>query len=192
MPVPPSDCAAILLAAGAGSRFTGSTHKLLAPFHGTTVFASSLASLEAAGFARVIVITGAVELPDESRDGTYVEFVTNDRWAEGQATSVRCGVEHARRLGFDSVVIGLADQPMVTPEAWRAVAHAPTPIGVATYGGERGNPVKLHSSTWHLLPADGDVGARDIIRLHPELVSEVACDGSGADIDTHEDLDTWT
>ena len=62
-------------------------------------------------------------------------------WADGQITSVRAALDAAGDLGADRVVIGLADQPFVTPDAWRTVADGPGPIAVATYAGRRGNPV---------------------------------------------------
>jgi CTP:molybdopterin cytidylyltransferase MocA len=102
------------------------------------------------------------------------------------------GIREAQRRNASAVGVGLADQPFVTAEAWRRVAHAPTPIAVATYFGRNGNPVRLHESIWELLPKSGDSGARDLIRLRPELVSQVDCPGSAADIDTQEDLAQWT
>ena len=45
--------------------------------------------------------------------------------------SVRAGISAARELGAEAVVVGLADQPEITPEAWRRVAAATTPIAVA-------------------------------------------------------------
>lgn len=188
---PPGSTVAVLLAAGAGSRYDGSTHKLLAPLGTSTVFRRAFDAVAGAGFGHLVVVTGAVrDLPIEG--GGPVTAVHNDRWAEGQATSMQRGLAAARDLGADAVVVGLGDQPFVTSGAWRAVAASSSPIAVATYGGRRGNPVRLAASVWPLLPTAGDTGARAVFAVHPELVEEVPCEGSPADIDTREDLERWT
>ncbi len=178
---------AVVLAAGAGSRFDGSSHKLLAVLGEQSVYRWALDAVRAAGLDHVVVVTGSValDLPSD------VIEAHNDQWADGQATSLQAGIVAATTLGADAVVVGLGDQPFVTPEAWRAVAAADSPIAVATYAGKRGNPVRLHRSIWSLLPTAGDQGARSLIALRPELVAEVACTGSPADIDTMEDLRQW-
>ena len=67
-------------------------------------------------------------------------------------------------------------------------------VAVATYGGKRRNPVLFSREVWPLLLREltGDEGARSVLRRHPEVVTEVPCDGLGdpADVDTAEDLRT--
>ena len=190
--------AGVLLAAGAGVRFGGPQHKLLSVVGGRTVAARSLRSLLDAGLDAVAVVTGAVDLGpafDEATDEherRSVALLPNDRWESGMASSVRCATDWGASCGLDAVVVGLADQPFVTPTAWQAVAASAAPIAVATYGGRRGNPVRLARDVWPLLPYDGDEGARPVMRRYPEIVAPVACEGRPDDIDTVEDLRRWS
>lgn len=185
----PMTTAAILLAAGSGSRFEGAGHKLLADLRGRPVVAWSLEAVITAGFNEVFVVTGAVDLGSLLPAGVTV--VHAERWADGQALTLRAGVDAADRAGHAAVVVGLGDQPFVPASAWRTVGAARGAIVTATFDGERRPPVKLERSVWHLLPTEGDAGARDVIRSRPDLVSEVPCSGTAADIDTTEDLARW-
>lgn len=188
--------AAVLLAGGAATRFGGDCHKLDADLgDGGTVGRRCVEIALEAGIGPLVVVTGAHRL--EGLDtiladaaGRVVEVVNPD-WSTGQITSLRTGIEYADRHGAEAVVVGLADQPAVSIEAWRAIARSPSPIAVATYAGERGHPVRLHRSVWHLLPSSGDEGARRLFHLRPDLVEAIACVGSSVDIDTLEDLNRW-
>lgn len=178
----------MILAAGAGSRFAGPAHKLHARLpDGRSVAEHALAAAVASAIGPLLVITGAagIELPPDATD------VPNPRWSEGQATSLQAAVAEATRRDAAAIVVGLADQPLVTAEAWRRVAASSAPIAVATYvdsGDAPRNPVRLHRSVWPLLAVAGDHGARDLIRMHPELVERVPCPGSADDVDRLEDL----
>ena len=176
------------MAAGGGTRFRGATHKLLADLRGQPVVAHVLDAVTAAGLDAVYVVVGAVDVPVP--DGCVV--VSNPRWAEGMATSLAAGVAAAGADGHDAVVVGLGDQPLAEPAAWRLVAATDAPIAIATYDGERGNPVRLARAVWPLLPTTGDVGARKLAREREDLVVEVACPGNPTDVDTVEDLERWS
>ena len=214
--------AAVLLAAGAGSRFVADTYKLLAQLPAqpgrsgqatapaTRVVDRSLAAVLAAGFEQVVVVTGAVELwpspAGASSDGPsrpeapgQCELVVlhNPDWANGLATSLQAAVSWAQHNDIDAIVVGLADQPFVGTQPWQDVATAIAApgshqIAVATYDAVPANPVGLKQSVWHLLPQTGDEGARQLIRSNHELWVPVPCQGTPSDIDTVEDLKRWT
>ena len=181
--------AAVVLAAGEGSRFAGHTHKLLATFRGRPLWSWAVDAAVGAGLDATYVVTGAVDLVLEAP----AVVVRNDAWASGQATSLAAGVAAARTAGHDVVVIGLGDQPLIGPEAWKAVAAATaTPIAVASFSGQRRPPVRLAAEAWPLLPTSGDDGARVVMRARPDLVTVVPCTGEPVDIDTLEDLERWS
>lgn len=184
--------AAVVLAAGAGRRFEGPGHKLASVLDdGATLAGRAAAAALAAGIGPVVVVIGAepverLALPDGC---TIVE---NGRWAEGQATSLRAATAWAAAAGVDALVVGLADQPGLTAEAWRAVsAPTATPVAVATYAGRRGHPVRLAAAVWPDLPTTGDEGARALLVARPDLVTEVPVTGDPTDVDTIDDLAAW-
>ena len=141
----------------------------------------------AAGLDATIVVTGDadVEVPEG------VVALANLALAGGHRHVARRRRGARLRVGAGAIVVGLADQPFVTPDAWRAVASSSAPIAVATYEGRRANPVRLAQHVWAWLPATGDEGARPLMRERPDLVTEVPCPGNPADIDTTEDLRRW-
>jgi molybdenum cofactor cytidylyltransferase len=185
---------AIVLAAGEGSRFGGVTsasgaviHKLDATIDGRTLFERAVGAAVASGIGPVLVVVAG----EDRHVGDEAIRVVNHAWKSGSASSLQAGISAARHLGARRAVIALGDQPFIAPEAWRAVASVDVPIAVATYAGRRGHPVQLRSDVWALLPTTGDEGAKTVMRLRPDLVREVPCQGSSVDIDTVEDLRRW-
>lgn len=179
----------MVLAAGAGSRFHGRSHKLLAPVGGRALVAHAVGAAVASGLP-TFVVTGAVDL--RGLVDPAAALIHNARWAEGQASSLQAGIAAAAELGHDAVVVGLGDQPLVGPHAWAALAACPAAMAVATYGGRLGNPVRLGSEMWPHLPTIGDKGARSLLWERGDLVVRVPCQGDPSDVDTVEDLERWS
>jgi len=180
-----------VLAAGGGSRFGGG--KLLARLGGQPILEVVLDNLREAPVDEVIVVVGAdAERLREVCERYGVRTVANEEWQRGQSTSVRAGL---RACGGEAAVFLLGDQPFVGADAVERLVAAfaeGANVAVATYGGERRNPVLFSREVWPLLEAElaGDEGARSVLRRHPELVVDVPCEGVGdpTDVDTREDL----
>lgn len=173
--------AGLLLAAGGGERF--GAPKALLRVAGERFVDRGVRVLRDGGCDPVVVVSGAAQF-----DGA----VHNPGWEEGIGSSLRAGLDALD--ASPAVVIALADQPLVGAgaverlvAAWREGAEAV----IASYGGEPGNPVLLDRGLWSLVRehAVGDVGARGLLRSRPDLVTLVACDGTGrpVDIDTPSD-----
>jgi CTP:molybdopterin cytidylyltransferase MocA/SAM-dependent methyltransferase len=188
------DVAAVVLAAGAGSRFGGG--KLLASLAGRAVLQHVLDRLADAGVEDVVVVLGDdAEAIEKAMDWRRERRMRNPDPGRGLSSSVRIGIE-----GLDSAVdralIVLGDQPLISVETIRALLDASPdrarPIVVPVYGVDGGrNPVLLDRSAFGLVAeATGDRGLGPVIAAHPELVREVpvAAPPGNPDIDTRADL----
>jgi molybdenum cofactor cytidylyltransferase len=185
--------AAVVLAAGGGTRFVGQSHKLLAPFRGRPLVWWAVHHAAEAGLDEVIVVDGAVSLTEIVGHMPGVRIVSNANWATGQSSSLLLAAAAAEMAGHLAMTVGLADQPFLDPAAWRAVAATmAAPIVVAMVGGRRGQPVRLAAEVWPALPKSGDEGARSLLVSKQFPVIELGCPGSTVDIDTQEDLRAWS
>jgi CTP:molybdopterin cytidylyltransferase MocA len=161
---------AVVLAAGAASRFGGPKQTLLLP--------EVLRRLRKSSVDDIVVVAGAYPL---ETDALTIEC---PEWKRGPGASLRCGLQ-ALADGVVAAVVVLADGPDLSPaavdrvvDAWRDGAGE---VVAASYGGERGHPVVLGRSVWTRIP---DEGAR---LLEPALVP---CDdlGSPGDVDIADEV----
>lgn len=178
--------AAVLLGAGAGSRFGGATPKLLAPWRsGTVAGAAVAAAVGAAGVDEVIVVSGAIDLHAvvEPWHGSApaVSVVHHPGWRDGVASSLACGLAEARRRGHDAVVVGFVDQPDVPGAVWSDLASRSAPVVVARDLTGRTVAIRMDASTWDDLPTAGDT-------VEPVGAEAVVVDARVTDVDTPGDL----
>lgn len=180
----------LILAAGEGTRFGG--RKQLAELDGRPLLEHSVRAMTASPVGRVVVVLGAlVEEVTAGVDLHGAEPYRCERWDEGQAASLACGL--AELADCEAVVVTLGDQPRMSPDAIGRVIAARGNAAAAvraTYGGAPGHPVLLEKELFESFRnVSGDHGARNLLLSVP--VSEVPCDdlGGGEDVDTPAELD---
>jgi len=205
--VQPQIVAGVLLAAGSGSRL--GRPKALVVVGGKSMASRGITLLRDGGTNPVIVVTGAtgpdtavtgpeagVTGPGTGPDdrGLSVISVHNPDWPSGMGSSLAVGLG-AVPDECTAVVLALADQPLVGPQAVRrllAAYAAGAGVAVACYDGRPRNPVLISREHWPavIALASGDVGARPFLRAHQALVTEVECGDTGRpdDVDSPEDL----
>ncbi|HVF80030.1 MAG TPA: nucleotidyltransferase family protein [Solirubrobacteraceae bacterium] len=186
--------ATVVLAAGSGSRF-GKSAKQLAELDGIPLLEHALRAVEAVPVIdRIVVVLGA--RAEEIRAGVdfgQAEVVVCEDWADGQAASLRCGIEAV--AGADAAVLTLGDMPRITPEviaafADLAVEHGSRARARAVYDGLPGHPVVLGREYFAQISAlEGDVGAREVLKAIGAYPIECSRLCSPADVDTPEALE---
>jgi molybdenum cofactor cytidylyltransferase len=187
------DVAIAVLAAGRGSRLGGRTPKPLVDLGGRPLISWALDAATASGLHPIVLVVGhgAAAVSRTATEGVVV--VRAWRWRGGIARSLRAALRALDPWAqVGAVCIGLGDQPLVGPDAYRRLASTyggGATLAVATYGGRRGNPVLLARPLWaEARRLDGDVGARALMKDHD--VAEVDCTDTGdpSDVDTLDDL----
>ena len=152
--------AAVVLAAGAATRFGSPKQRIFLP--------QVLERVRTAPVDGVVVVVGAHDVETDAR------VVRCDEWERGPGASLRCGLA---ALGNDvkAAVVVLADGPRLAPAAVTRVVEvwleSAADVVAASYDGIRGHPVLLDRRVWDDV---ADEGARSL----PALL--VPCDDLGA------------
>jgi len=187
------DVAIAILAAGRGSRLGGDVPKPLVELRGRPLVAWALGAATVSSLRPIVLVVGhrGDAVARAATEGVVV--VRSPRWRRGIARSLRAAVEALEPWAqVGAVAVGLADQPLVGADAYRRLAGAyrdGARLAVATYHGQRRNPVLLGRTMWpQARRLDGDEGARAL--MDEDDVVEVDCTdtGSAADVDTLDDL----
>ena len=180
----------VVLAAGKGSRFKGSAHKLEQSLGDLSVLGRTLHNAIESHLPVVVVTTqslaaGAARIV-AARD---VVVVPPKLAALGMGHSIAAGV--AARADAPGWLLLPGDMPMVRPATLLAVAAALEhhPVAYAQYQGRRGHPVGFAAELYsELMMLSGDEGARRIVARYPAIGVDVEDPGVLLDLDTEADL----
>lgn len=189
-----SDVAAIVLAAGRGTRF-GREPKLLARLGGKPLVRRVVEAAVGSTADPVIVVTGhrADEI-EASLQGLPIHIIRNASFAEGLSTSLKAGFV-ALPEKVKAAVILLGDMPLIDVglidtlvNRWRETGQ-PAAL-VPTLNGKRGNPVVLSRELETMVnELSGDVGAGPGLRGRAGVVEWPTTDPAILqDVDTADEF----
>lgn len=180
--------AAIVLAAGAGSRFGEAKVQAKLPDGRRFLDAVVEHCLTCGADPLIAVVPPEVDVPAGAR------AVVNRRATEEQVKSLRLGLAQLASTAVQGVLVWPVDHPFASATSAMAVIDAArrtgAPITVPVHGGKRGHPVWFARETWRDLMTVPTGGARAVVHAYGDRVHEIAVNDAGIrrDIDTKDDL----
>jgi len=168
--------AALVLAAGEGSRFGG--EKLTSQWEDGMLIDGALRAALAAPVEEVLVVTGAdpkVIAAAEAHPDPRLRLVYAKDYVKGLSASLKAGVA-ALSPGIHGVFIFLGDMPRiphaVLPPLGEAIGKG-APAAAPVHHGRRGHPVILASPLFGMImDLQGDNGANGLLNaLGPQVVT---------------------
>lgn len=186
---------ALILAAGAGRRFGANERggKLLADLGGVPVVRRVAERVLGAGFAEMVVVTGAGGASLRSGlEGLSCRFVDASDWAEGMAASLRAGIA-ALAADAPGACVFLGDMPLVPVSLCADLIAAAEAAGYAArprLADRPGHPVAFTRAAFaDLMMLEGDKGATALLADRGDVAYlDTADSGVLFDIDTPADL----
>lgn len=187
-------CHALVLAAGAGTRFDGA--KLLAEFRGEPLARHAVRAMLASRVERVTVVLGAraaeVRAALYDLDGPRLTTVECVEWHEGLSASLSAGIAVMPR-DCRALSIALGDMPNLAPalaDSGLAYVLAGAPAVLPEFAGRPGHPVALAPALFdRVARLTGDRGVRSVLGRTKGVVRIDSEDpGCVQDVDTRTDL----
>jgi len=179
----------ILLAAGRSLRM-GQTKQLL-PFANSTVLEQTIDRHLASNTDKLIVVLGYhAEKIKRIIASRPIEIITNTNYEMGMSTSIIAALK-SLNTKTEAILIGLGDQPLIESRTINMLIdeyrRQQKGIIVPIYQKKRGHPIIMNIKyKKELSEMTDDIGARGIIRRHPDDVMEIPVTDEGVciDIDT--------
>lgn len=140
---------AVVLAAGAATRFGSPKQLLILPY--------VLDRLHAASVDEIVIVSGAYPIEESDTLSLAGARVVPCRdWKTGPGASLRCGL-NALGDEVEAALVVLADGPFLDPRAVeRVLKHrGEAEVIAASYDGVRSHPVLLERAVWSTIPDDG-------------------------------------
>jgi molybdenum cofactor cytidylyltransferase len=192
----------IILAAGSSQRM--GTPKALLKIGKQTFLQYIVEKLRSARIIDLVIVLGAhAEEIQPTLSWFKEKIVVNDNWQQGQLTSIITGLDALNLVDPESeeihgAIICPVDHPLLTQSTlvdllqgfWKSKKK----IILPTYNGKRGHPVIFHRDYFNdLRNAPPDLGARAVVRNHPDDVCEVTVQDHGVvtNIDTPDDYQKY-
>ena len=174
--------AAVILSGGSSSRM--GSPKALLPYQGRP-FLEHLLSVTKhprIGVRRVVLgahaspIANAVDLDAD-------EIVINDRWEEGQLSSIHAALR-SLPTDTDGLLLFLIDHPLISSTLVHGLIHhfydTHAPVVLPVFEGRRGHPVIFSSAVYRELErAPVDIGARSVVWSHDREIAEYSTTEEG-------------
>lgn len=189
---PPGTVVAVVLAAGAASRFGRA--KLLRRLGAETLLArAARLAAEATGRTPVVVLGARAGAHRAALRGLDAVAVINARWRLGPGSSLAAGLRRVPR-GARAALVLLADQASIPTPALRGLIRRwqrePARPVAADHAGHAGPPAIIPRCYWPvLLRGSGAAGARRVLRDPAARTIRVEVEGAGADVDRPDDLE---
>lgn len=187
---------AIVLAAGSSSRM-GSPKSLLT-ICGKSFIRHIVDELTAAGVHDVVIVLGA----DAKRVREALTWFTgrisiNERWSDGQLSSIVAGMRAAEDWNPEGLLLCPVDHPLISRSVIESLVETFRSSGkriiLPVFKGRRGHPVLFARKLFReLAAAPPEIGARALVRAHPDEIVEVQTSEEGVqlNVDTPEDYRT--
>jgi molybdenum cofactor cytidylyltransferase len=185
--------AAIVLAAGAGTRMYGRVKQLL-PWRGKTLIENTInAAIQSDANETIIVLGAHVEAIRPVVEKTDARIVVNWGWERGHSTSIRAGL-NALAPEIAAAVFINADQPFLTRKVINALIQryykTGAPIVASVFAGKRGSPVLFDRAYFaELKNLQGEQGGRELLAKYSVARVEFGDACLGIDVDTWEEYE---
>jgi len=181
--------AAIVLAAGAGTRMNGRVKQLL-PWREKTLIENAIAlAMQSHAYETVVVLGAHADGIQSVVEKTGARIVVNPQWEDGHSTSIRAGLNALAPEIVAAIFVNM-DQPFLTREVVNAIiqryGETDAPIVASIFAGQRGSPVLFDRAHFpELENLQGEQGGRELLAKYP--VARVEFDDARLGID----VDTW-